>query len=343
MAFTSIRTDRLLLRPVRENDVDAAFERRSDPEVAKYQDWSMPYSRERAEESIARALTVDGPTEDAWWMVTVADPDDTVVLGDLVAHLTWQGRSAEIGYTFARHAWGQGYALEAATALVRYLFDDVGVHRVEGKLHPDNIASAMLLERLGLRFEGRTRGSFWLDGENSDDAIYGAVRADWESWRDRPRDRPETVALVEVTPDNLTAVGRMETHKSQERFVAPNLWSLAEALVPEPYEGHPVVPWYRAVEADGELAAFVMMALPGPAQEHPYLWRLLVDRRHQRRGIGTRVLDLLVEECRAMGATALEVSWEPGRGSPEPMYLRYGFVPTGDVEDGEIVARMVFP
>jgi diamine N-acetyltransferase len=44
-----------------------------------------------------------------------------------------------------------------------------------------------------------------------------------------------------------------------------------------------------------------------------------------------------------MGATALEVSWEPGRGGPEPMYLRYGFVPTGDVEDGEIVARLTFP
>jgi GNAT superfamily N-acetyltransferase len=169
------------------------------------------------------------------------------------------------------------------------------------------------------------------------------VRADWEAWRDRPHSRPERVALVEVTPDNLTTVGRMETHKSQERFVAPNLWSLAQALVPEPYEGHPTVPWYRAVEADGELVAFVMMSLPGPAQDHPYLWRLLVDRMHQRRGIGTMILDLLVDECRAMGATALEVSWEPGRGGPEPMYLRYGFVPTGDVEDGEIVARLTFP
>ncbi len=342
MAFTPIRTERLLLRPVREADIDATFERRNDPEVAEYQDWTMPYTRERAEEAIVRGLAMDGPTNDAWWMLTVADADDTVVIGDLVMHVTADGHTAEIGYTFDRRHWGQGLALEAATALVEHLFEVVGVSRVEGKLHPDNTASAMLLERVGMLFEGHTRGSFWLDDENSDDWIYGMVRADWESWRDRPRHRPQHVSLVEVTPDNLGSVGNMVTHKTQERFVAPNLWSLAEALVPEPYEGHPVVPWYRAVEADGELVGFVMMALPGPAQEHPYLWRLLVDRRHQRRGVGTAILDLLVAECRAMGASALDVSWAPGRGSPEPMYLRAGFVPTGDIEDDEIVARLTF-
>ncbi len=74
--------------------------------------------------------------------------------------------------------------------------------RVEGMLHPDNPASAMVLERVGMLFEGHTRSSFWVGDENSDDWLYGMTRADWEAWRDRPRSRPDEVRLVEITPDN---------------------------------------------------------------------------------------------------------------------------------------------
>ena len=70
------------------------------------------------------------------------------------------------------------------------------------------------------------------------------------------------------------------------------------------------------------------------------LWRLVIDRMHQRRGIGSMVLDELSAMLRARGDTAWQVSWVPGRGSPAPLYLRYGFVPTGDIDDGEIVARL---
>ena len=72
----------------------------------------------------------------------------------------------------------------------------------------------------------------------------------------------------------------------------------------------------------------------------PYLWRLLIDRKHQRRGIGTKILDAIVEFCREQGWSTLMTSWGEGRGTPEPFYLRYGFVPTGEIEDEEIVARL---
>ena len=87
----------------------------------------------------------------------IVDPDDTTVFGDVVVHLSSGGRTAEIGYTLDRKAWGQGYAQEATEALVAYLFETVGVTRVEAGLHPDNTASAMVLERVGLLWEGHTR------------------------------------------------------------------------------------------------------------------------------------------------------------------------------------------
>jgi RimJ/RimL family protein N-acetyltransferase len=222
---------------------------------------------------------------------------------------------------------------------VRYLFDDLGVTRVEAMLHPDNPASAMVLERVGMRFEGHTRSSFWLDDDNSDDWIYGMIRSDRDAWRDRPRHRPDSVELVEITTDNLDAVMHLATHRSQQRFVAPVTQSLAEALVPPVEQGVTVAPWYRAVAADGELAGFVMLARSQPGAQEPWLWRLLVDRMHQRRGIGSRIIELVVEQCREWGDVTLLTSWTPGKGSPEPMYLARGFVPTGEIDDGEVVAR----
>lgn len=340
MTFAPLRTDRLLLRPMRSADAEAFAARRSDPDVARYQNWTTPYPIDRARTLVAESVAMDGPADGEWWMLTVADTDDATVLGDLVVHLTSQGRTAEIGYTLARDAWGAGYAVEAATALVRYLFDDIGVTRVEASLHPDNTASAMVLERIGMRFEGHTRSSFWLDDDNSDDWLYGMLRADWEQWQTRPRHRPESVELVDVTADNLHATMRLSTHRSQQRFVAPVTQSLAEALVPPVEHGVTVAPWYRAVAADGELAGFVMLARSQPGAEEPWLWRLLIDRMHQRRGIGSRVIDVVAEQCRDWGDDTLLTSWVPGKGSPEPMYLARGFVPTGEIDDGEVVARL---
>jgi diamine N-acetyltransferase len=94
------------------------------------------------------------------------------------------------------------------------------------------------------------------------------------------------------------------------------------------------------VTADGELAGFVMLAEPISTEPYWFLWRLLIDRRHQRRGIGRRVLALLGERIRAEGGTALFTSWVPGPGSPEGFYRQLGFEPTGVVEDGEIEARL---
>jgi len=100
----------------------------------------------------------------------------------------------------------------------------------------------------------------------------------------------------------------------------------------------PQTAWMRAIEADGDVAGFVMLALMAEADEGPFLWRFLVDRLHQRRGIAGRALDIVEDEVRAMGYPRLITSWIPGRGSPEPFYLSRGFEPTGDMEGIEVVA-----
>lgn len=296
---------------------------------------------EKAQQLVDSVMTMDGPTDGEWWMGAITRADTEEVVGDLAVNLTWGARCAEIGYTLGREHWGNGYASEAAKAMLEHLFETVGVTRVTGMLHPENLASAMVLERVGFRFEGHTRLSYWVGDDNSDDWIYGMTRADWDAWRNRPIGHPTSVGLVEIIPEVARRVLNLETHKTQERFVAPMAASFTDALFPESVDGAPVVPWMRAIEADGEMVGFVMLALTTAHHPEPYLWRLLVDRMHQRRGLGALALDLVEAECRAMGDRSILTSWVPGRGSPEGFYLRRGYVPTGRVIDGEIEGRKV--
>ena len=334
--FEAIRTERLILRPPRLSDAEAAYQRRSLPEVARYQDWEMPYTRERAERSMARTASMEGPVADAGWTITVveADAPDTIV-GDLAVELRWDGRSGFFGYTFHPDYWGRGYATEAAQALVRYLFTEVGVGRIESSLHPDNVPSARVLEACGLVFEGQTHQSFWVGDECSDDMLYGMTRPEWEAWCNRPRHRPRRVELVPVTAENRRAVGNLVTHKSQERFVSPMLGNFRDALVPPSVDGATLVPWYRAIEADGEIVGFIMAAEMTPHHPHPYLWRFLVDRMHQGRGVGSAALDQFEHWCQDQGATAVEVSWTEGPGSPARIYRARGYEPSGRLDNDE--------
>jgi RimJ/RimL family protein N-acetyltransferase len=340
--FQPIKTDRLLLRRVRSSDVGALIARRNEQAVAALQAWELPYTEEQATSLIEDTMaTVDPPIDD-WWMVTIADAEDNTIVGDLVLHLTWGGRSAEIGYTLAAEHWGKGFATEAASAFVKWLYEGLGVTRVHGLLHPDNVASARVLERIGMKFEGHTRLSFWLADEVSDDFIYGMTVDDWHGWNERPTEAPSKVRLIEITTDNYEEIGRLETHHSQRRFVATMAQSYADALFPQVFEGGPVLPWMRGIQADGVLVGFVMLALVTEFHDEPYLWRLLVDRLHQGRGIGKRVLDEVVAQVTSTGSNSLVTSWVEGRGSPRPFYESYGFVPTGRIIEGEVEARLVW-
>lgn len=286
---------------------------------------------------------MSGPENDEWWMASVCDGATGEILGDLALHMSQDCHTAEVGYTFAAEHWGKGYAVEALQALVDYLFDTMNVTRVFGMLHPDNPASAMVMERCGFLFEGHTRSSFWLDGEVSDDWIYGLLREDWEKWISRPKNPPGKIELVPVDHLNQLDVWRLKTHKTQEEFVAPMGWSFIDYLFPWDEDREVMLePWMRAIVADDQYVGFVMIAKVSEVNPEPYLWRLLIDRFHQRRGIATRVHHLLVDQCRDWGAKSMLTSWVEGKGSPSRFYERLGFVPTGEIVDGETEARLTF-
>ena len=338
-----ITTGRLVLRAAVPADAGPLHHWRNKRSVWELEAYAVPFPMERAEAIVEGSAAMVGPTPGEWWLLILeagpGQPGAGDPIGELAVRLDDSGTVAELGYTLDPDHWGRGYATEATAAVIDAILSAAqDLVRIEARMHPDNLASTAVAERCGFRYEGRTRLSFpprHSEESHTDDVIYGLTRTDHAEWADRPEGHPAEVALVEVTNDNLRAVFDLATHKSQERLVAPVARSLAQALHPPLHDGIPVEPWHRAVEADGEIVGFVMMGFrPG---RPPYLWRMLIDRRHQRRGIGRRVLDLIVAEVRDRGADELAVSWVPGRGSPEPFYLGYGFRPSGEADEyGEI-------
>ncbi len=331
-----MRTPRLTLRLMGSADIATHVAYRSHPEVAAHQQWDLPYDPKRSDH-LAELDEHDDLVPGDW--TTLAIELDGEVLGDVCTHLHQTLGVAEIGYTLARAHWGHGYASEAALALVEDLVTRVGVQRVFGELDPVNVASQRVLEAVGLVCEGITRKSYLWRGEWADNMSYAATREEWLAWRGRPTGAPARVELEPITATTARAYLALRTHHSQRRFVAPMDESFTDALFPPLDDGHQVVPRTLGVTADGTPAGFVMVAEAAPS-DPPYLWRLLVDRMHQGRGVGGRAVTALVGLLRAEGHRALQLSYVAGPGSPARFYDSLGFRPTGEISDGEVVARL---
>ena len=150
-----------------------------------------------------------------------------------------------------------------------------------------------------------------------------------------PRSLPDgaVIELREVTKDDVRAICRLAVAPTQMSFVAPNAISFAEALF-EPKA------WYRAICADGTPVGFAMLSIDRDVPEY-YLWRFMIDARYQGRGYGRVAIGLIVDFVRTLpNARELLVSWVPTDGGPEPFYRGRGFVPTGEMDGIEVVARL---
>ena len=150
------------------------------------------------------------------------------------------------------------------------------------------------------------------------------------------------ITLREIAEDNAESVLALRTTPEQERFVSSVSDSLAEAA-----EYAHANPWYRAVYDDDRPVGFVMLSWdvePQPPEIHGpwFLWKLLIDHRHQRKGYGQEVVRQVVALVGDQGATELLTSYVPGEGGPADFYARLGFVPTGELDPvGEVILRLV--
>jgi diamine N-acetyltransferase len=145
------------------------------------------------------------------------------------------------------------------------------------------------------------------------------------------------VSLRPITDANRDAVEALAVTPEQRRFVSGVRESLREAAA-EPEAR--AISW--AIYDEETPVGFVMIAdeVGSPEYIPHFLWKLLIDERHQGRGFGTATLDLIVEYFRSRGVGAMSTSAGQGDGSPVTFYERYGFERTGELHGDEIMLRL---
>ncbi len=179
-----IRTERLLLRPLRDSDVDDVLAYYGDPQVVRYL-LTEPHTRADAEGFVAeRSLRID--PRRAGESLALAVEHEGRVVGDIVLILVG-GESpsgatpsvGEIGWTLHPDRGGRGFATEAARALLDLAFGHYRLHRVKAQLDARNTGSARLCERLGMTREAHLRQDWWSKGEWTDTLVYGLLADEW--------------------------------------------------------------------------------------------------------------------------------------------------------------------
>ncbi len=174
-----LRTERLVLRPLSEGDIDVIVAYRNDPEVSALQDWDLPVTREQVERHVA--------AQSEWSDILPGEPrqigieHDGELVGDLYVGLAEHGGVAEVGFTLRTQHQGKGYAFEAASAVVADLVTRLGCHRIYGQLSPENGRSARLLERLGMHVESLAPKSYWCRGAWDDNLVYAMSDSQWRT------------------------------------------------------------------------------------------------------------------------------------------------------------------
>lgn len=173
-----LETERLLLRPFEEGDFDALHALYADPEVARwlyYGPATPAESRRRLEKKIAgRELG-----EQSGLSAAVQLHDGTFVGDVSLFYGSVEHRGLELGFSFDPRHQGHGYATEAARAMVDWAFS-AGFHRVFGRLEPRNVASARVLEKLGMRKEAHLVENEWIKGEWQSEAVYAILEREWQ-------------------------------------------------------------------------------------------------------------------------------------------------------------------
>lgn len=143
----------------------------------------------------------------------------------------------------------------------------------------------------------------------------------------------ETIQLKEITEDTLWPIMKLEVAEEQRSFVAPNAFSISEAYFSKEA-------WFRGIYQGDQPVGFVMLYVDSDKPEY-FLWRLMIDKYHQRKGYGYQAMQQVIEYVKTLpGAAELKTSYVEGEGDPSPFYYKLGFEETGEILDGERVLKL---
>lgn len=173
MAAPTLRTERLLLRPFVQDDIPELLPLIGAREVAATtRRIPHPYTQAHAEEYVKASQQGDEIN------LAIVRKSDMRLVGGGILRPDTDHQHAEVGYWIGVPYWGNGYATEAARALVQYAFEELQLHRVHASHTANNPASGKVLRSVGMKYEGRMREHLVKWGEYQDLEFYGMLKGE---------------------------------------------------------------------------------------------------------------------------------------------------------------------
>ena len=152
----TIETPRLILRRAQIEDAELMFRNwANDADVTKYLTWPPHENLEVTKKLLAS--WVESYEEDDYyqWMIVLKEIDEPI--GSIMASTVGRAQSAHIGYCIGKRWWHQGIMSETLKAVMDFLFDEVGYHRVEAMHDSNNPHSGGVMKKCGMKYEGTLR------------------------------------------------------------------------------------------------------------------------------------------------------------------------------------------
>ncbi|WP_152655334.1 GNAT family N-acetyltransferase [Oceanobacillus sp. CFH 90083] len=177
--FPLLETERLLLREMKQEDLQDVHSYASDPELTTFLTWEAHQTLADTEAFIKLLITqYKKGTGEAWAIVW---KENKRVIGTM--DLVWNQKqySAELAYAISREYWRKGIGTEAAKAVLRFGFEELKLERIYARCYPDNIASYRLMEKSGMIYEGTLRKSMQRKGKQEDARIYSILKDEFRS------------------------------------------------------------------------------------------------------------------------------------------------------------------
>lgn len=172
-----LRSERLLLRDMRPDDLPGVLRYAADPEVARFQPWD-PADESGHRAYLAATIAQSTSVPRSSYQLAIERVSDQRFIGvcDLTLSAPWE---ATLGYFLEAASWGRGYATEAVHTLIEAGFSALGLHRISATCAPENHPSVRVLEKLGMRREGHLRQHFRLRNGWRDSYLYAVLTDEW--------------------------------------------------------------------------------------------------------------------------------------------------------------------
>ncbi len=175
-----LNAKRIILRNFRDSDLESFLSYRNDREVARYQGWNIPYTRAQGVKLINEMKNLEAPKQGYWLQLAIEVKQTTEMIGDLGCLIKNEdARQAMIGFTIAPVHWRMGYAAEAVSCLLEFLFGDLDLHRVAADCDVENTGSWRTLEKLDFRREAHYLESKFFKGAYASEYHYGMLQREW--------------------------------------------------------------------------------------------------------------------------------------------------------------------